>query len=503
MAKTRAKTEFGDFQTPSALARDVCASLAALSVSPRAIVEPTCGEGNLLMAALEAFPGAEQILGIEINAAYLLRLRLKLDSAEGTEKVVLREADFFSHDWSFIRSLPEPVFVIGNPPWVTNSSLGAIQSQNLPRKANFNGHSGLDALTGKSNFDISEWMLIQTLEWLQGRSGVLAVLCKTSVARKVLAHAWKKGLNIASATLHVIDAKEYFDATVNACLLTCVFHPSRKSCHANVYDSLHDTVSASQIAICDGELIADAEAYEVARSLVADQKQAGLEWRSGIKHDCSAVMELRESDGKLINGWGETVDIEDIHLFPMFKGSEVANDMTIQPRRRMIVPQQFVGQETATITRSAPKTSDYLTAHASHLDARRSSIYLKKPRFSVFGVGPYTFSPWKVAVAGLYKKPHFRVCPSHQGKPVVFDDTVNFLPCTSAAQAELLCELLQSEPALSFFTAFIFWDAKRPITVDLLNRLDLRKLAHSCGLSAEFSRFFRNTSIDFYEKSLF
>ena len=39
----------------------------------------------------------------------------------------------------------------------------ALASPNLPSKSNFQNRKGLDAVTGKANFDISEWMLIQLM----------------------------------------------------------------------------------------------------------------------------------------------------------------------------------------------------------------------------------------------------------------------------------------------------------------------------------------------------
>lgn len=53
-------------------------------------------------------------------------------------------------------------------------------------------------------------------------------------------------------------------------------------------------------------------------------------------------------------------------------------------------------------------------------------IYRGKPRFSVFGVGDYTFAPWKVAVSGFYQVPRFVKVGPMGGKPVVFDDTVSY-----------------------------------------------------------------------------
>jgi hypothetical protein len=65
---------------------------------------------------------------------------------------------------------------------------------------------------------------------------------------------------------------------------------------------------------------------------------------------------------------------------------------------------------------------------------------------------------------------------------VVFDDTCYFLACSSGEEATVLADLLNSDLASEFFHAFVFWDAKRPITVELLDRLDLAALAAERGV---------------------
>src|SRR5262249_47250474 len=136
-----------------------------------------------------------------------------------------------------------------------------------------------------------------------------------------------------------------------------------------------------------------------------------------------------------------------------------------------------VGDDTAEIERRAPKTWRYLLRHAEALDRRGSSIYRKRPRFSVFGVGDYTFAPWKVAISGFYKPLKFTVVSSWEGKPTVLDDTAYFVVCESESEARCVASLLNSTASREFFSAFIFWDAKRPITVEQLRRLDLMALA--------------------------
>jgi hypothetical protein len=169
----------------------------------------------------------------------------------------------------------------------------------------------------------------------------------------------------------------------------------------------------------------------------------------------------------------------------VLKSSELAKGKTKQPTRFILVTQRSIGQDTTEIEMKAPKTWKYLLDHAEVLDRRGSSVYKKRPRFSVFGVGDYTFAPWKVAISGLYKKLHFRAVGTWQGKPIVLDDTSYFVACESKPEAILVCDLLNSDAARAFYSAFIFWDAKRPITVAVLKLLDLSALAKELGRGNE------------------
>jgi len=107
---------------------------------------------------------------------------------------------------------------------------------------------------------------------------------------------------------------------------------------------------------------------------------------------------------------------------------------------------------------------------------------------AVFGVGPYSFATWKVAISGLYKRLRFRVLGPVAGQPHVLDDTGYSLPCRSESEARFLLKLLESEPAQEFFAARVFWDAKRPITIGLLGQLDLAKLAAELGCAAQLAQ---------------
>lgn len=153
--KTEQKAEFGDFQTPRDLARQACSLLARLGLRPSCILEPNCGKGSFLLAAIDHFPSAKDIVGVEINREYVNTARSEVTKVapSGINIRIINE-DFFKVQWkSILESLPDPLLVIGNPPWVTNAELGILGSSNLPVKSNFQNRRGFDAITGKSNLD--------------------------------------------------------------------------------------------------------------------------------------------------------------------------------------------------------------------------------------------------------------------------------------------------------------------------------------------------------------
>lgn len=139
----KTKLEYGDFQTPPALAEMVCRKLVELNVNPSTIIEPTCGVGNFIEAAARSFPSAAKIIGVDINQNYLTEARLNkqlfLD-----ERVEIWHGDFFQFDWdSLVSKCTDRLLVLGNFPWVTNSRQGTVGSGNLPKKNNFQSHKGL------------------------------------------------------------------------------------------------------------------------------------------------------------------------------------------------------------------------------------------------------------------------------------------------------------------------------------------------------------------------
>jgi len=174
----------GDFQTPLSLARMCCKWLVKLGVNPDVIIEPTCGIGSFLRASDEVFPHNPEILGYEISPHYTV-IAQSLNY-----KFRVKRQDFFSCDWSlelntYLDSNSEILF-LGNPPWVTISrltELGYAPDIKRNKGAVFGVGAGIN---GKSNFDVSEWMVLKLIDALKSKKGHIALILKESVARKLI-----------------------------------------------------------------------------------------------------------------------------------------------------------------------------------------------------------------------------------------------------------------------------------------------------------------------------
>jgi len=188
-------------------------------------------------------------------------------------------------------------------------------------------------------------------------------------------------------------------------------------------------------------------------------------------------MELERVNSHFVNNLSQDIFIEEDLIFGFLKSSDLKNTVIKETRKHTIVTQKKVGQETNYIKELYPKTYNYLNANLDRFMNRKSSIYNGKPKFSIFGIGDYSFKPYKVAISGLYKTYHFTLVLPQNEKPVMLDDTCYFIGFEKIEYAVYSIILLNSKITEEFLRSITFSDAKRVFTKDLLMRLDLLKLA--------------------------
>lgn len=476
------REEYGDWQTSMELALSICRLLKERGVNPQVIIEPTCGKGHFILAALQVFDNVEEVVGIEIYKPYLDELKIQLlqyymsHADRPKASIHLYHQNIFDFDFASVKKSlgGREVLVLGNPPWVTNSKLGGISSVNLPQKTNFKKLGGLDAITGKSNFDIAEYITRKMIEFLAGEKANLALLLKNSVIKSIVYEQQNSGLMIDALYQYVIDAKKEFAVSVAASLLyLSVGHAAVKYCQVKDFYTRSDI---SKYGWIDNHFVADADAYRQYKFI---DGTSPLMWWSGLKHDCAKVMELTFDGERYINGLNETVDIEDDMIYPLLKSSDIKGDVISSVRKYVIVTQKSTTEDTRWIKLKRPRTYQYLVSHAEYLDGRGSRIYQGRPRFCMFGIGPYSFKPYKVIVSGLYKQPNFAVVAPIDRKIVMLDDTCYMLGFEKKSDALITQCLLKSEAVQTFIGSLLFSDAKRVINKELLMRIDLIKALDS------------------------
>ncbi len=477
--------EYGDFQTNQLLTIQITKKLKAEGVSPNVVVEPTCGKGHFILATLRTFDEIEKIYGIEIQKKYTWQAKFNIldfflnNSRKIKPEIHIIHSSIFDFNYHIIKDIigEKELLIIGNPPWVTNSELSAMDSKNLPKKSNFKRYKGLDAMTGKGNFDIAEYITIDLLRNFGRCIGNMVFLVKNTVIKNIVYDIPKLKLPISDMRKQNIDSKKEFDVNVDASLFICKLNKETE------YYCQESDFYSSEVK-CDFGW----KNNKFMSVLTIDNDIDGLSpfvWRQGVKHDCSKVMEIESNGDFFINKLGEQFVLEKDLVYPLLKSSDLKETVANLTRKQTIITQKYVGQDTSYI-KKYPYTFDYLNNHMDFFRMRKSSIYKGKCDFSIFGIGDYSFKPYKIAISGLYKTFHFCLVKPQNEKPVMLDDTCYFIGFDTLEQAEYIWKLLNTELVADLLKSISFKDSKRMITKDILMRIDLKKVARIKGYDTCF-----------------
>ena len=493
--------EFGDFQTNQAFAEVVCRLLKNSKINPDIIIEPTCGEGSFIIASLRTFDNIKEIIGIELQEKHVLTSKQKIEEFKYKNKIhkpsisVLKD-DIFIHDFGSHDFRKNAEFlIVGNPPWVTNSEL---EGKNLPKKSNFKRTNGLDAITGKANFDISEYIILHLLKQYKNMKGHLAFLCKTQVAKNLIQFLPDTDFTASDFKMYLFNAKKEFNVVVDACLFVCNLSGNTQEYQCSVYNIENPTLEIKKFGWYEDKFVSNIKKYERTKGI---DGTSHLIWRSGIKHDCSDVMELEiYNDLGLKNKLNEILILEDNILYPFLKSSYIKGLVINHSRKKIIVTQKKPGEDTSYISAKYPHIWAYLTSHKTQFSNRKSIIYKKSPDFSIFGVGDYSFKPYKVAISGLYKDPHFALLIPEKNKCLMVDDGCYFVGFENIKDALIILATLNSNLVKDFLDSIAFIDAKRPYTKDVLMRIDFLKALNKIGYKGVIE-YLSNNNIHFEEIS--
>ncbi|MCH8011121.1 MAG: hypothetical protein IIA61_04105 [Candidatus Marinimicrobia bacterium] len=472
------RREYGDFQTPFILSNLVC-FLLNKKINPEIIIEPTFGEGTFIISSIRHFNSVKRIYGIEIYEPYYWHTKFSileyfLDKPNNHKPIIsLFLDDIFNFNFGKIEA-SQKLLILGNPPWVTNSELGVLNSNNLPQKSNFKLYNGYEAITGKGNFDISEYIIIMLLRKFSKSNGHLAMLVKNAVIKNLMEYLPKSHFKIDRISALKFDAKKYFNASVKASLFNCQISQSDSSFICRVSNiNKPDSIEYS-FGWIDSKFVSNINSYKNFNNY---DGISPITWRQGLKHDCAKIMELESFGDGFINGFNQKISIENDLVYSLLKSSDLKKVVINTTRKYVIVTQKKIGEDTSYISTLYPNLFSYLVKNNNLFSKRKSSIYRGKPLFSIFGIGEYSFKPYKIAISGFYKQPLFTlVLPDKNGKPIMFDDTIYFMSFDDLSEAVIFWTVLNSDQVKEFLKSITFIDAKRPYTKGNLMRIDLQRV---------------------------
>lgn len=144
------------------------------------LLDPACGDGNLLLAAQSVFEGTDyQGYGIDIdpNAVEVARHKLNQENFMlfAADYLSLFDIDLFGQGNGLVNEINNIDLIIANPPYIRTSVLGSEKSQHLANLFNLSGkvdmyHVFLKAMTGTLR-DNGLLCVITSNKYLTNKSG--------------------------------------------------------------------------------------------------------------------------------------------------------------------------------------------------------------------------------------------------------------------------------------------------------------------------------------------
>jgi hypothetical protein len=500
---------FGEYYTPPALA-ELGVEEAASRVDgfgDGVVVDPGCGAGAFLIAALRRKRRATEggsggpadaldrlsstVVGIDVNpvavaaarTAYLLALLPTVADADVDRlsiPVFLGDALGLADDAPTTGVEGRTSVLVGNPPWIPWERLPEAQKERLRAgpidRLDLFDHRGASARLGHANDDLSLPFVWTCLDRYLRDGGVATFVLKRDHLRGPAGRLVRTGRvgsrSLALDHVHDFGSVDPFGGVDAAAALyvfrvgadapdagpgleddsavpTTVWEERDDAARLTDATSAFASLSALRSAVARTEtgltpVDADdpASPWRRVDASVAAVGECDYRVRHGLKDDAKAVFSV---DDDVLGR------IESTHVYPYLRSKHVVK-WGLFGHDRFLVPQRKAGEANADeLAREAPATYDYLESNRERLEDRGSSWFDGGPFYSLFGLGPYTWAPYKVVWCRLGFKPHFAVVstvddPALGRKTVVPGDHCMFVACDDADEAHYLCALLNAGP---------------------------------------------------------
>ena len=475
----------GEYYTPRGIAELAVETVGDVS----SYLDPGCGSGIFLSACLDQVrehqsdrdPAAivdhatESVFGFDTNPVAVLTSKLSYLLALGDclHAVDELELPVFCTDalgltrnegLTYRRQRFEPIVdaLVGNPPWLTWDRLDpgvkqALRERDVERLGLL-PHEGAASRLGHSNDDLSVPFVWICLDRYLADSGTASAVLKRDLLTGP-AGAVFRGLSVGERSLavqgiHDFGALAPFGGQVgaDAALYTLradadpSFPVETTRWHADG-EANFDSLSGIRATLRQTTTELAPLDPEDRRSawLPTDDDRAALgecahEIRHGVKDDAEAVFAIERD---------QLAEIEHNRVYPYLKSRHIVKYGLFGHDLRLVPVDKAGEGDESSLSAACPATYEYLDAHREQLADRGSSWLDGGPFYNVFGVGEYTWAPYKLVWCRLGFKPHFAVVstatdPTLGEKLVVPGDHCMFVGFENERAAHALCALLNS-----------------------------------------------------------
>jgi hypothetical protein len=417
------------------------------------LFDPTCGDGAFLRAAVRRrlAAGTRDLVaglrGIDIDPAAVHAARTTIRELAGAEPAVaVGDA---------LDATAQARFVVGNPPWARWSALPPAYA------ARVKALGPVDRWVGGIEPDVATVITDHAVRSLLAPGGTLAFVITGSVFANESSARFRRFEGAAVTVVEDYAALRPFAEATHPTLLVlrgggATTYPVPYRVHRR--DGVTDLLAAPVPGTESGPwLKGTADQHAAWRRIFGP---GAYRARKGVTTDLNGAFfvqaEIHGDTATIRNdpALGRkplpqiTAEVEAEHVFPLLRGRDLGGP----PSLHVLVPQRGMHGD-PDLPRSAPLTHAYLEHFEPALE-RRSSLRRYqpgKPYWSLWNVGPYTFSPHKVAwreISGRFRAAY--VGPD----VVVCDHKLYFVPCDSEAEGRYLSAVLNAPTVADAISAY-------------------------------------------------
>jgi SAM-dependent methyltransferase len=434
-------------------------------------------------------------------------------------------------------------YIVGNPPWIKWEFLDEGYKQRLETLYldiyELFSHSGMEASLGYAHDDISVVFMFVVIDKYLREDGLLSFVVKQTLYKSQASSELRKfkiekngDSDSPLKVEQVLDLLEIdpFESSSETSVL--VLRKGKQNEYPVDYQVWHErpedsvkedndldvvlskTIREDKIAIPDPDDDDELAPWIVTREEDTIPSLGGesnfYQARHGIVNDLVNAffieIEKKTSDGYLkfnnnpeyTHGnskdvkQNEVEKIEAEYVYPMAKSRHV-NKWNQDGYYNVIIPQKKAGADNKDELKGT-KLYEYLKEMRGDLNSRSSSWVNSddKPFYSIFGIGEYTFTPYRVVWTAMGYSPEFCVVSDIGDdllgqKPILPDNPIGYVPAQSEKEAHYICGVLNSTPVFDYFDARA-GDSKWEVSIGKVNEVPIPQFDPDSSIHTAIAR---------------